>query len=308
MAIICDFCKKSLSSQGNLTVHQKSAKYCLLKQQKAELSQELICGCGKNFAVRRTLEAHVSKCLHVREAKHKNELAKRDSLIAKLHSDLIEKDRLLQDLRGKFEAKSERAEIFEGLNTASQECIKEIAKQPRTSTTTNNTINRNNYINNLAPITEEHLKDQARFLTKEHVKDGIDGYARYALDFPFKDKLACVDVPRRKIKYKDDTGAVVEDYDLIALARKMFGVLKDRNDEHIRELLAELSTRMFPDTNSDCDLDDEGKREMDLMNDRLMEELSRLMESKHFSIDLANGNIPDKYGDFVRPLCKSAAC
>ena len=71
----------------------------------------------------------------------------------------------------------------------------------------------NTIINNLTPITEDHLKEQAQFLTIDHVKNGVDGYVKYALDYPLKDKIVCTDFSRRKIKYKDEEGNIIEDPD-----------------------------------------------------------------------------------------------
>jgi len=35
-------------------------------------------------------------------------------------------------------------------------------------------------------------------LTLDHHVKGAEGYAEYALEFPFKDKIVCVDVNRNK--------------------------------------------------------------------------------------------------------------
>ena len=60
-------------------------------------------------------------------------------------------------------------------------------------------------INNMLPITDDYLKEQAKYLTLEHVKNGADGYAKYALDYPLKDRIICTDLSRKKGKYKAAT-------------------------------------------------------------------------------------------------------
>jgi len=44
----------------------------------------------------------------------------------------------------------------------------------------------------MQPITTDHLTDHAPNLTIEHVQKGASGYAEYALEYPLKDRVACV--------------------------------------------------------------------------------------------------------------------
>ena len=101
----------------------------------------------------------------------------------------------------------------------------------------------NTIINNLTPITEEHLKEQAQYLTIDHIKNGVDGYVKYALDHPLKDKIICTDFSRRKIKYKDDDGNVIEDPEMINLTQKLFQAIKDKNSQLVSEYIIELKER-----------------------------------------------------------------
>lgn len=57
-------------------------------------------------------------------------------------------------------------------------------------------------INNMLSITDDYLKEQAKYLTLEHVKNGADGYAKYALEYPLKDRIVCTDLSRKKLNIR----------------------------------------------------------------------------------------------------------
>ena len=48
--------------------------------------------------------------------------------------------------------------------------------------TTMAVTNKTQILNNLVPITSEHLREQAQFLTLDHVRNGIDGVAQFAVN------------------------------------------------------------------------------------------------------------------------------
>ena len=90
-------------------------------------------------------------------------------------------------------------------------------------------------------ITDQHLLDQAQHLTIEHIKKGPLGYAEYAMNHPFKERLICVDYARRKVKFKEADGTVINDPEMNRLATKFFDSIKERNRELIQEYGAILS-------------------------------------------------------------------
>jgi len=109
------------------------------------------------------------------------------------------------------------------------------------------TINQNTttqIINNLLPITTEHLNDQVQYLTIDHVKHGAVGYAKYALEHPLKDRLVCTDTSRKKGKYKDSDGNIVSDPEMTTITKKLFLAIKDRNSELITEYANDLKVKL----------------------------------------------------------------
>lgn len=61
----------------------------------------------------------------------------------------------------------------------------------------------NNFIQNMQPISSDHLLDHSTNLTLEHVQKGV---SEYALEYPVKDRISYVDYSRRKLKFKDKEG------------------------------------------------------------------------------------------------------
>ena len=84
----------------------------------------------------------------------------------------------------------------------------------------------------MQPITDEHLQDNLQYFSIEHILKGAEGYAQYALEYPFKDRVLCVDYARRKIKFKNLDGIVL-DPEMGGLSKKFFSVIKDKNKELI---------------------------------------------------------------------------
>ena len=120
-------------------------------------------------------------------------------------------------VRNKFlEEENEKLKIeIEKLN----EKIFTLASRPTTNVT-NTRIDQ--MVNNLLPVTNEHMQNCAQFLTIDHIKEGGIGYANYAINHPFKDRLLCTDYARRKIKYKGEDGEVFVDPNMNRLAQKLF--------------------------------------------------------------------------------------
>lgn len=116
----------------------------------------------------------------------------------------------------------------------------ELASRPTTSTTTNNN---NKIFANMHLITPDHLQEQAKNLTLDHIKRGAIGYGEYFLDHPLKDRVICTDFSRRKLKYKNENGEIVTDPELTNLSELLFKSIKDRNKELTVQYTKELTNR-----------------------------------------------------------------
>jgi hypothetical protein len=59
----CEYCEQILQTQSSLKQHQKTAKYCLSKQNKSHSEEEHTCNfCSKSFTLKSSLEKHLRIC------------------------------------------------------------------------------------------------------------------------------------------------------------------------------------------------------------------------------------------------------
>ena len=94
-------------------------------------------------------------------------------------------------------------------------------------------------------LTDSDIANNVQYLTLDHHVKGVEGYAEYALEFPFKDKIVCVDTARNKIKYKNEDGDIIEDIGFRKMMEKLCKALKDRSfnlsQEHYEKLSGTFS-------------------------------------------------------------------
>lgn len=267
--IKCEFCGSILSSMASLKHHQQKAKYCLEKR-KIETDIYNCSSCSASFTTKRRLNTHYDSCVKYNVEKISLELNQKIQNIKdefknkedQFHEQLKAKDEQIKNLQDKLE------------NVAIQ------AISRPTSTTTKNT-QINNYIQKMECITGEHIKNQAQHLTIEHIQKGPEGYAEYALEYPLKNRIVCVDYARRKVKFKDREGNIITDPEMASMATKLFESIKDRNKALIFSYGTELRER-FGDE---------------------MDTVVKLLEYKSDVENSADGSKPDFFHDFVRSVC-----
>ena len=219
----CEFCNNSFSSKHILVKHQKNTKYCLKLQQKEYVSTHKCEGCQKTFTTIYDLNIHIKKC---KASEHFYTLQKEIDTLENTNKELT------------LKVSEQEKSITEHKNTIKdlQNTIEKLASQaiarPTTSTIKNTQIN---YIQQMKPVIDDELKDNAHNLTIDHILKGPEGYAQYALEYPLKDRVCCVDYARRKVKFKDPNGNVITDPEMTNLATKFFQSIKDKNKELIIE-------------------------------------------------------------------------
>ena len=250
----CQYCGNKFSSIKSLKHHQKLAKYCLKLRGEKEYNFECS-GCKKTYTCRKNLELHERKCnvLHSKnqEEKHNKEINMYKQELKNMEDEY--KKKLLfqaERYRNRFESmhesyekelklirkqeKENKKQIKDLQDTLKDITLKSVSK----STTTNNNNKTkiiNNYIQNLKPLTEEHLAECSKHLTLEQIKRGASGYAEYALKYPFKDTVLCVDYSRHKIKMKDKDGHVITDPEMLTSSKMFFKSIFTRNKQLLEE-------------------------------------------------------------------------
>ena len=174
-----------------------------------------------------------------------------------------------------------------------------------TKTSSNTTINNTKYenvINCMEPLTYEHIYEQSKkFLTLEHLTDGITGLCNFAGEYPFKDRVICVDFSRKKVVYKDAEGNTVNDPSMIRLVKLFCQAIEEQNsviaDERIEELRVELNGTL------DCIIDDPV---MKYQADRITDDISNLQEILKIVNSGSKGNFPKLLNQFTQRICNYA--
>jgi hypothetical protein len=236
----CKYCKNTFRNKSSLQHHQKTAKYCL--DLRGIKNNNYTCtSCKKIFSNNYNLSVHTVSCkkykcvLELKNKFEKVEIRLEQSLIfIEEQKQMIgEQKQMICDLQDKLE------------NIA--------LKAVSTSSTTNNNntmtknIQINNFLKNAPALTDAVIQDNIKYLTLDHHVQGAEGYAKYAMEFPFKGRIVCVDVARNKIKYKDGDGNVIEDAGfqkmMMKLCKAIYGKSYDLSIEHLDKLARQFTEK-----------------------------------------------------------------
>jgi hypothetical protein len=253
----CEHCKNKFSSISSLNNHIKNARYCLKKRGSKNPTTFLCCGCKRSFSSKNFLVIHSQTCLEVVKQKYERVMKKNKN----------QYEKTIQEHKEHIQVLEQRLE--------------NVAIQAVSRPTTQKNTQINNYIQKLECVTDEHLSEQSGNLRIDHVQRGPEGYADYALEYPLKNRIVCVDYARRKVKFKDSEGNIITDPEMGSVATKLFQSIKDKNKDLIMTYGNELKDR-FGD-------------EMDMV--------VKLLEYKSSVDSGSEGSKTDFYHDFVKSVC-----
>ena len=216
---VCKFCNKVLSSSGSLSNHIKKSKKCIAKRklsnklkvnEKVKVTSFDCKYCNKNFASKRNLHRHISSRheadikLEIMRRKYEHIIEEKDKIIKKCEKDKVK-------IIEKYENKIDKLED----------------KMLATPTTT---INKNIYIqNNLKCMNDEDFSKYLEHFTEKTMLSGYEAIGMYALEYPLKDKIICIDLPRRIVKFKNEAGEVVKDPTMSRICDKFFDSITDKS-------------------------------------------------------------------------------
>ena len=219
----CGFCHNKFKTKSSLNNHQKTAKYCISKQ------SNKICFecdfCDKKYSSKYGLSKHIINCKQIFD---KIKEKTKDTYINK-YKEYEDKIKFLENMLG------EKDDHIKDLEKQMRDVALKAVSRPTTKNTQINT-----YIQQLQPLTDQHLTDNVQHLTIDHILKGPEGYAQYALEYPLKDRMICVDYSRRKVKFKDKDGNVITDPEMTNLATKFFNSIKGKN----KDLIVECSDKL----------------------------------------------------------------
>ena len=312
----CEYCEKVLKTSSSLKLHQKTTKYCLVKQNKVVENEFSCFACGVGFTLKSSLHSHLKICKeNTPEKELRREYERREKEIIstydkKLEENNIEnnkkmsdKDKIISEQKNIIkELQTEYKRHMEMQNKDLQDRMQSMAEKAidKPSTVNQNTINQ--IINNLLPITTEHLNNQAQYLTIDHVKNGAVGYAKYALEHPLKDWLVCTDTSRKKGKYKDSDGNIVSDPEMSSITKKLFLAIKDRNSELITEYANDLKVKLDSFGSDNNEMTNEETVEITGMTDDLIDLVTAVFSQKRQSNEISDGLKPELFHQFVKEI------
>jgi uncharacterized C2H2 Zn-finger protein len=272
----CEFCKKIFTGKNNLRIHQTKAKYCLKIQEKSAEITYTCSYCSKIFNRKDSYDVHLTG--HLTDPfviKMKETKTKMEDELKELRMKLEQKD---EELRIKLEQKDEVLKnALEQIRIFQEQNQKLLMKAVSTPKNTYNTVN----IEHFTPITQQHLDDNVKNLTLEHINKGPRGYAEYMINYPCKNSLVVTDIARMIFKYKDDDGNLYIDIE----ARNLINKISKSIDPHNRELI----TKAIADINSNKRID-------------VLEQLKRIAELAEYSNSV--GFMDGMSSDFAKKLCK----
>lgn len=271
----CIYCGHVFSNKYRLKRHTETAVYCLDIQNKAEDIKFFTCECQASYTLKSSLLIHQKKC------QKRDIIIEQRMKITRLEEAvkyLTEENERLRDQI----AEKERNQQVVTLTAVS-----------RPTTSVRNNI-KNAIFQTLEPLKESEMSEHAPFLTIDHIKEGAEGYAKFAMSRPFKDRITCTDVARKKLAWKNDIGEIVYDTEGNVLSEKFFKVIKERNEQLCKEIIIDLGER----------LSNAYKRDDQEEADTIIELTDKIQTWRREAYQASKGTSNDLKVDFARALCK----
>jgi len=238
--LICEYCKNTYSSKSSLNNHQKTTKKCLEIQKSLNKITDIVefsCKyCDKKFTSNQNIKKHEIFC-NVKKRDEITELTdKYENKIIELKDKYDFETTKLKLLNEKYlEEIHQLKETIAGLQgemrimSKSNDCVYEIAKQPK-----NNNITNNNSTNSSNKITNSNSKtvniafslnfkdiDKVKEIIQQkyditHILAGQKGCAQFAVKHLLSDDdgncgYICTDPSRNSFKFKNEDGIIEKD-------------------------------------------------------------------------------------------------
>lgn len=313
----CPSCEREFATKSNLLRHLKTSLSCSVD---AIPKQSFDCGhCPKRFTQKVDLEAHT--CPQLIEFRIKAVVDERITKLEARNEFLKSQNEFLMSQKVSLETQLKDAN--DQLRRTAKKTAKrldtlqdQMAELAMAGMNKHSSKNKTQILNNLVPITDEHLREQARFLTLSHVRNGIDGVAQFAVNHPLKNRVAVTDMSRHSVKYKNKSGGIVNDPEMTALATNLLTAIAQPHSELTDTLISELQESMKKNYNAsvteqgddeeDEDYDERTGSEVDIMKQEGSMILTMIMEAKAVRRgieDVIDGLHPDMLKKFAHGVC-----
>ena len=191
--------------------------------------------CNKEFYNIYNLERHLNKC------------STKNIYVDKItYEKLIDKIKLLESQNNELNIKYNELNIkYNHL----EEKYLSLQNKPNIINNFNSNIinNKNNLsiFNNLTPLTDSFIKDQASLLKTKDIVNGAKSLALFARDHSFKDRVICTDVSRRNFIFKDENNNIIKDPKGVKITKKFI----ENNKPELINLLTQYSLTFYNENN-----------------------------------------------------------
>lgn len=91
--------------------------------------------------------------------------------------------------------------------------------------------NNNTQIEKLEILTKSSISSCLDQLMMDHINNGPKGYAKFALDFAFDNRIICTDLSKEMIKYKDENEILQTDEGGVKISKIFFKVVVPKSVE-----------------------------------------------------------------------------
>lgn len=144
-----------------------------------------------------------------------------------------------------------------------------------------------------AAVFAEHLKD----LQLDFIKDGGKGYATFAIIYTFQDKVICTDKSRKKVRFCDSAGEIINDYGCVQLCQLFF----ENTSQHSTTIINAEYSRLQKEVQK---IAEEGRAGTSDVTS-LLEQSIRLQNIRDQSLKAAKGDQNELTQEFIRNLVKN---
>jgi hypothetical protein len=233
--------------------------------------------CGTTFSQKCSLIKHQKTarfCLKIRNS---------NSIL--LTSEKIEYENKINILTEKIKARDDTIVQLREQITVLQNKLENIAIQgvKKCSVVTNTNIV-------LQPLTSEWLNTQASLLSRSDIEKGLVGYAEFAKNYSFKDRIKCSDFSRKKLEFIEEDGTLIKDNKGNRVAKLFFQSIQTQNQEIISKIQDDI-LKQVAETSSQTE------------TMYLLEKMTDIVNISRGVKKVSQGESDIIKDDFIRELC-----
>ncbi len=156
----------------------------------------MYCDCGYETQTKKGLLNHQKYCLFDEVISCKELLKQKNRDLESCRDQLHRYRQLLIENEKRLAVAESRLES----STQIQSFMKEITMK------TIDSKYKKSKVEHLLPLTDDYISSCAKHFDEQYTLDGALGYAKFALEYPFKDRLICTNRQSKTLKYKDEHG------------------------------------------------------------------------------------------------------